>query len=59
MKRMAYRPLVRWTDGHVVEEKDVTPFSQRIVHAGEIAGWALLTFAVLYIGLHIVVAVFG
>lgn len=47
---MAYRPLVRWTDGRVVEEADVTPFSQRVVHAGEVAGWALLTFAFLYFG---------
>lgn len=56
---MARRALIRWPDGRTVEEADVTPFSQRLVHFGEFLGWALMTFVVLYLGLHIVVAVFG
>lgn len=53
-KEMATRSLVRWPDGRTIEEVDVTPFSQRVVHWGEFAGWAVLTFAFLYFLAHIV-----
>jgi len=58
MKHMASRVLAILPDGRVITEADVTPFSERVIHAGEVAGWALLTFTVLYIGLHIVVTFF-
>ena len=55
-REMAHRALVELPDGTFITEREVTPLSQRIVHFGEFLGWALLTFAVLYFGLHIVVS---
>lgn len=59
MKQMAVRSLVILPDGRTIEETDVVPFSQRVVHVGEFLGWMLLTFTALYFGLHVVLALFA
>ena len=58
MKEMAHPALVELPDGTFITEREVTPLSTRIVHVGEFLGWMLLTFTVLYLGLHIVVTFF-